>query len=124
MDTIQELQDVASTWFSTMRNNGMRINTAKGKTEFMHISRRRAGFGVCMGDVTINQATSYKYLGVMVDEGNNQETEMGARIEKYTKNFRMMYPLLKEKYVPREVKTTIYKTILKPILMYGPSAGL
>ena len=31
VDNLQELQDVASTWKSTMTINGMRINTAKGK---------------------------------------------------------------------------------------------
>ena len=83
----------------------MRINTAKGKTEFIHNNRRTEGFDVCTGNVTMNLTSSYKNFGVMVDEGNNQETEIGARIEKYIKNFRLMHPLLKEKYVPREVKT-------------------
>ena len=96
----------------------MRINTAKGKTEFIHNNRRTEGFDVCTGNVTMNLTSSYKNFGVMVDEGNNQETEIGARIEKYIKNFRLMHPLLKEKYVPREVKTAIYKTILKPVLMF------
>ena len=73
MDTVQELQDVASTWSSTMRNNGMSINTAKGKTEFTHFSRRTKGFDVCIGDVTVNPASSYKNLGVMEDEKNNKK---------------------------------------------------
>ena len=49
MDTVQELQDVASSWLTTMTNNGMSINTAKGKTEFMYISRRREEFDVHIG---------------------------------------------------------------------------
>ena len=39
MDRVQELQDVASAWHSKMKTKGMRINTAKGKTKFMHLSR-------------------------------------------------------------------------------------
>ena len=31
----------------------------------------------------------------------------------------IMYPLLKEKCIPKQVKTSIYTTILKPILTYG-----
>ena len=119
VDSIQELQDVASTWVSTMRSNGMSINTAKGKTEFMHISRRREEFEVYMEDRKLHQANSYKYLGVVVDDSNIQETELNARIEKYTRNFMMLYPLMKEKCIPTQVKTTIYNTILKPILTYG-----
>ena len=119
MDTVQELQDVASSRLTTMTNNGMSMNTAKGKTEFMYISCRREEIDVYMGCRKLNQADSYKYLGVVVDEGNIQETGISARIEKYTRNFLMMYPLLKEKCIPRQVKTSIYTTILKPILTYG-----
>ena len=119
VDTIQELQDAASSWLSTMTNNGMSINTAKGKTEFMYISRRREEFDVYMCDRKLHQANFYKYLGVVVDEGNIQETELNARIEKYTRNCMMLYPLLKEKCIPKQVKTSIYTTILKPILTYG-----
>ena len=119
MDTVQELQDVASSWLTTMTNNGMSINTAKDNTEFMYISRRREEFDVYMGCRKLNQADSYKYLGVVVDEGNIQGTEISARIEKYTRNFFMMYPLFKEKCILTQVKTSIYITILKPILTYG-----
>ena len=48
--SIQELQEVASAWVSTMTSNGMKINTANGKTEFMHISRRRDDSDVYMED--------------------------------------------------------------------------
>ena len=33
VDTIQELQDVTSSWLSTMTNKGMSINMTKGNTE-------------------------------------------------------------------------------------------
>ena len=87
VNSVQELQDVARAWVSTMNAHGMRINTAKGKTEFMHISRKREDFDVYMEDKKLHQANSYKYLGVVVDEGNNRETELNARIQKYTRNF-------------------------------------
>ena len=67
----------------------------------------------------MHQTSSYKYVGVVIDAGNNQDTELTARIRKYTNNFMMMHPLLKEKHIPREVKTTIYSTILKPVLICG-----
>ena len=119
VDSIRELQEVASTWISTMNSKGMSINTAKGKTEFMYISRRKVEFDVYMEDMKLHQANSYKYLGVVVDDGNKQETELTVRIEKYTRKFMMMYPLLKEKCISKQVKTTIYTTVLKPILTYG-----
>ena len=91
----------------------------KGKTEFMYISRRREKFDVYMENKKLHQTKSYKYLAVVGDEVNKQETELSSRIEKYSRNFMIMYPLLKEKCIPIQVKTTIYNTILKPILTYS-----
>ena len=103
-----------------MNQNRMKIKTAKGKTEFMPVSRRREEYDVYIADSKVNQAQSYtKYLGVELDAGNQQETEINARIAKYTSSFFVMYPLLKEKAIPTSVKVTIYNTIFKPILLYG-----
>ena len=41
VDSIRELQEVGSTWMSTMSSKGMIIDTAKRKTEFMYKSRRK-----------------------------------------------------------------------------------
>ena len=64
-------------------------------TEFIYISRKRDKFDVHMED-ELHQENSYKYLGIVVNEENKQETELNSRIEKYTRNFMMIFPLLKE----------------------------
>ena len=69
--------------------------------------------------IKLHQANSYKYLGVLASDGNNQETELTARIEKYTRNFMIMHPLLKGKDIPKQFNTAIYTPILKPLLTYG-----
>ena len=43
---------------------------------------------------------------------------MKERKGKFSRNVGMLYPLLKEKRIAREVKVMIYKTILRPILLY------
>ena len=54
---------------------------------------------------------------VNIESKNRQEIEINKRITKYNKTVEMLYPLLKDKFVPRECKVTIYNTILKPILL-------
>lgn len=61
----------------------------------------------------------FKYLGVIVNERCFMEKEITKRIESYTNNLRLMYPLLKERLIPSRVKVIIYKTILRPVLTYG-----
>ena len=67
----------------------------------------------------INQTENYCHLGVNIGEKNLQETEIHNRITKYNRNVSMMYPLLQNRFLPRECKVVIYKTIMRPILLYG-----
>ena len=57
-----------------------------------------------------------------VNDGNLQEREINELLLKYNNIFGMMYPLLKDRNVPRQSKIIMYKTILKPILLYGAEA--
>ena len=50
------------------------------------------------------------------------EKELDVRLAKYSKNVGLLYPLLKERDIPVKVKVTIYKTVLRPILIYGCEA--
>ena len=111
--------DVASRWWLRMKANGMRINTRKGKTELVAIARTAEQFDVYMEENKINQTENYSHLGVNVGNSNLQEIEINNRISKYNSNVGMMYPPLKDKHAPRECKITIYRTILKPLLLYG-----
>ena len=45
----------------------------------------------------LHQSKSYKYLAVVIDEGNNQETEINARIEKIDSKFQTNVPPTKRK---------------------------
>ena len=80
VDSIQKLQDVASAWVTTVNCNVMQINTAKGKTELMYITRRGEEFDVYMENKRLHQANSYKYLGVVVNEGNKQAKGLDSQI--------------------------------------------
>ena len=88
----------------------------------MAISRQREAYDIYVGDNRITQTANYSYLGVNIEEENRQETEIDRRIAKYNSNVGALYPLLKERCVAREFKSQIYKTILKPILLYGAEA--
>ena len=54
-----------------------------------------------------------------VNDINLQNREINERILKYNTNFGMMYPLLKDRHVPRQSKIIIYKKKLKPKLLFG-----
>ena len=121
-DTVDRLQELVNIWNRGMSLKGMKINTGKGKTEFIAVSRREEEYEIRVGEQRIQQVVDYKYLGTNINESNLQEREINKRISKYNRNVSMLYPLLRDEYIPRECKVTIYNTILKPIIVYGCEA--
>ena len=100
-----------------MTTNGMKIN--KEKTEVMVISRTPQEMDITLENHTLKQCRHFKYLGVKFSEENDTKVEVDHRMNKFNNNLRMLYPLMKDRYIPRRVKTLIYTSILRPILMYG-----
>jgi len=49
-----------------MDKNIMKINTARGKTEFMQMSRWKQEHNIYTGADKIYQTDSYKYIGVEI----------------------------------------------------------
>ena len=114
-----DTQEVGNTWYYGMNANEMKVSTKKAKAEFVVITRTPGEYDIYMDQNEITQSRNYYHLGVNVGEDNLQETEINSRIAKYNKNVGMLCPLVKDRHKPRECKITIYRSILKPILMYG-----
>ena len=54
-----------------------------------------------------------------VSDNNDHQVEITQRINKFNNNLYMLYPLMKDRNIPRKVKTLIYTSILRPVLTYG-----
>ena len=54
-----------------------------------------------------------------MDEKGKMEAEITNRIAQFAQNTGALYPILRDKYVPKKVKVHICSTILKPILTYS-----
>ena len=76
VDSVADVQDVASRWWLGMKSNGMRINTRKGKTELVVIARTSEQYDIYMEENKINQTENYSHLGVNVGSSNLQEIEI------------------------------------------------
>ena len=61
-DTVVDLQEIMNKWHAGVTENGMKINTARDKTEFMMVSRRDEQYEIEMGLENIGQGSEYKNL--------------------------------------------------------------
>ena len=81
------------------------------------MGRSHLTLSITIGDHTLKQVQSFKYLGSTVNDPSTQEEEIKHRIAKYSQNMGCMYRLLKYRNVPKKAKQIIHQTILRPILI-------
>jgi len=61
----------------------------------------------------------FRYLGSIIRENSDNNTEIKARIMAGNRSYYSVLPLLRSKTVSRTTKTRMYKTIISPVVLYG-----
>ena len=112
-----ELADIMNVWQAAFNTYHLKLNLLK--TEVMMMGRSHQTLNIKIGEHTLNQVQSFKYLGNTVNEQSTQEEEIKNRIAKYCQNMGCMYRLLKDRNVSKKAKQNIHQTILIPILIFG-----
>ena len=72
-----------------------------------------------VGDHTLNQVQSFKYLGSSVNEQITHEDDIKNRIANYSQNVGCMYRQMKDRNVPKKANQIIHKTIVRHIIIFG-----
>ena len=116
----EDLQREIDRWVEILRRYGMKMNVEK--SEVMLVARTQREVIITVEGQRLKVVTDFKYLGVNFNNEGEMDREINSRIGNYSKNLGLMIPLLKEREIPREVKKTIYTTILRPILTFGSEA--
>jgi hypothetical protein len=69
--------------------------------------------------MTIERDNSFMYLGTLITADNNISAEINNRITLDNRSYFGMVNMLKAKNINRKHKVIIYKTLIKPVFMYG-----
>ena len=116
-DSIQRLETIMNQWDHELSRAGLKLSYSK--TEFMKVGRCPDDGGIVVNEQVIKEVGEFVYLGSKLTSDNLIENEIQNRISKFTKNVNCLYPLLKQKEIPSDVKVCIYTTVLRPVLLYG-----
>jgi hypothetical protein len=69
--------------------------------------------------MTFERVNSFVYLGTLITTENNTFAKINNRIALANRNYFALVNILKTKNINRKYKVIIYKTSIKPVLMYG-----
>ena len=121
-ETMEELQERYEAWKECLERGGLRVNIRK--TEVMLSSREgREELHIMSGDGgELKQATSFKYLGSVISEEGGCDVEVRQRTKAAWAKWRQVSGVILDKRIPLKLRVKIYKTVIRPVLLYGAEA--
>ena len=101
-----------------MESRGLKVNA--GKTEVMVCAKQNETINVCDKHGTrLEQSTEFKYLGSTVETSGGCEREVALRVKAAWRKWKEITPVICDRRMPIKLKTKLYKTIIRPVLLYG-----
>ena len=67
----------------------------------------------------LERVNTFKYLGATLAENGHLDAEMTHRIQSGWKNWKRISGILCDRRITLRVKGKVYKTVLRPAMMYG-----
>ncbi|XP_063380350.1 esterase B1-like [Cydia fagiglandana] len=120
----EEVEISASVLEQEAAKVGLRIN--HDKSEYLHMKRYRDSRtqrqNLLVGENTYKGVSKFKYLGCTVTHTHTREDETNIRTQNALRCSAALHKVLVSKLLSRHTKLRIYKTVIRPILMYGCEA--
>jgi hypothetical protein len=73
-----------------------------------------------VGDKVFERVSSFKYLGNVINEEGRINECVKFRIQIGNRGYAASHHMLKSKIIKRSVKMQIFKTLIRPVITYGP----
>ena len=97
----------------------MEINQAKTKYMICGTKKKYVENVFKVKHMTSERVSSFAYLGTLITTDNNISAEINNRITLANRRYFGLVNILKCKNINRKYKVMIYKTLIKPVLMFG-----
>lgn len=115
----EDMEELTRIFIRETELMGLRVND--DKTKYMHFTREEQPLDVTVridGHV-FRKVEHFKYLGVIISDKNSEEREIVNRINLANKCMYACNKFMTSKILSHQTKIKIYKTVIRPILMYG-----
>jgi hypothetical protein len=98
------------------------LNVSEDKTKYLTLDRKhgsRIGQNITIDEYNFEVVQSFKYLGSIVNVDNDIEEEVKTRLSQGNRCFYALKHLFRNTLVSRNTKLRLYKTLIRPIVMYA-----
>ncbi|KAK6760556.1 hypothetical protein RB195_021861 [Necator americanus] len=112
-----DLQKQVQSWNDQLQQYGLRLNTSK--TEYMECGPKIEDGSIRVDRTELNKVNCFKYLGSKVTSTGDIDQEGRARVNAAWMKWKMATGVLCDKKVPVRLKSKIYRTVVRPVALYG-----
>ena len=111
----EKVEQELERWRDQFERHGLRIS--RTKTEYMSTPHKEEN--IKLGDGHIQTVKVFKNLGSMFAAEGGSETDVNNRVKVAWAKWREVSGVVCDKKMPIKLKDKIYKTIVKPAMIYG-----
>ena len=116
-----DMTEYLDTWRKSLEERGMRLS--RPKTQFMDFNFEQNQEGnrepVKILGEELERVTHFKYLGTSMEEEGGMETEITKRVGAGWRNWKKCSGVLCDRRMPVKLKGKVYKTVIRPAMLYG-----
>ncbi|KFD61444.1 hypothetical protein M514_26340 [Trichuris suis] len=111
----QELEEKVITWKNHLALYGLKLNLRK--TEYMEFGSQTPG--TISVHEPLTKALTLKYLGNYLSSEGGVTTDVSAKMQSAWQKWKTLTGVLCDKKLPRKLKSKVYRTVIRPAVLYG-----
>ena len=113
--TLEEAEEIVGILETAAADVGLKINADKTKT--LHMGR--SSLQQRLTAPRYEEVKEFRYLGSIVTADNNTSADVASRIKAANVAYFQTRPLFNSRILSWTTKIRLYKTLVRPVLMYG-----
>jgi hypothetical protein len=115
-ETRGEVEERTQQWKDRLDENGLRLNITK--TEYLECGQQ-SDWTIQVDGQDLKKTERFKYLGSLISSDGDTLPDARARVNAAWLKWRQVTGVLCDRKMPTRLKAKIYKTVVRPVALYG-----
>lgn len=116
-ETRRELENMVETFMKIAEKVGLK--TSIEKSEYLSVTKNNDTDPLIVNTQTFKKVDNFKYLGTLINNKNEKDVEINARISGANRAFYSLQSVFKKRSLSKGFKIRLYRTNILPVLLYG-----
>jgi hypothetical protein len=115
------VEEQANVWTERLEKYGLKVSRAKTVYMVAKFSKENSNVQgeVAVGSSVLQTVTSFRYLGSLIHSSGAVEEDVQSRVSVAWSKWREVSGVVCDKKMPLRLKSKVYKTVVRPVLLYG-----